>query len=66
MNTILSQLDSHERHDLQGAVRVLRFAIDAIRSGDRFDGADGAEQLQALEQAVARIEEILGIPHART
>ncbi len=59
MNTILSQLPSRERHDLQGALRTLRFAIDAIQAGERFEGPDGAEQLAALQQAVARVEEIL-------
>lgn len=62
VNTILSALESRERHDLLGALRTIRFALEAIQAGERFDGADGPEQLQALQEAVARIEEILQAP----
>ena len=61
MNPILDQLESKQRHDLLGALRVVRFAVEALREGERFDGADGAEQIAAVEKAVSAIEEILGV-----
>lgn len=61
MNPILEQLDPRKRHDLVGAVQVFRFAVNALREGDRFEGQDGLEQLDALERAVRTIEEILGL-----
>jgi len=33
--------------------------VEAIRAGERFDGVDGAEQIESLAAAVRRIEEIL-------
>lgn len=66
MSSILDQLDSRQRHDLKGAVRTVRFAVEALRRGERFDGDDGPEQLEALEKALGTIEEVLGIsPPAR-
>jgi hypothetical protein len=61
MTPILDQLEPRERHDLKNAVQVVRFAVEALREGDRFDGEDGREQLLALDAAVSRIEEILGM-----
>lgn len=65
MSGLLDQLGSQDRHDLRGAVRVLRFAVDAIKSGERFDDADGAEQIRSLEEAVSTIERVLGITAGR-
>ncbi len=59
MSSILGQLEPRKRHDLQGAVRTVRFAIEAWGAGERFEGDDGREQLAALEKAVTTIEEIL-------
>ena len=59
VSSILSQLEQRRRHDLQGAVRTVRFAIEALGAGERFEGADGREQLAALEKAIETIEEIL-------
>ena len=61
MNPILDWLEPQQRHDLKGALRVVRFAVEALQSGERFDGAEGNEQLAALERAVSTIEEILGV-----
>lgn len=61
MSSILSQLEPRARHDLQGAVRTVRFALEALGAGERFEGDDGREQLAALEKAVETIEEILGM-----
>ena len=61
MSSILSQLEPRERHDLQGAVRTVRFALEALSAGERFEGDDGREQLAALEKAVETIEEVLGL-----
>ena len=61
MNSILGQLEPRQRHDLQGAVRTIRFAVEAWGAGERFEGDDGGEQLTALEKAVETIEEILGL-----
>lgn len=61
MNRILDQLESKDRHDLKGAVRTVRFALEALRAGDRFDGDEGPEQFAALEQAIETIERILGL-----
>jgi CHAD domain-containing protein len=61
MSTILDHLESQERHDLRGAVRVVRYAVEAILAGERFEGEDGPEQLDSLAEAVGTIERILGI-----
>lgn len=61
MTSILAQLDSRRRHDLKGAVQTVRFALEAVKAGERFEGEDGKEQLEALEQAVKTIEDILGL-----
>ena len=61
MNPILDGLEPQQRHDLKGALRVVRFAVQALQGGERFDGADGEEQLASLEKAVTVIEEILGV-----
>jgi hypothetical protein len=61
VTSILGQLEPRKRHDLQGAVRTVRFAIEALGAGERFEGDDGREQLAALEKAVETIEEILGL-----
>ncbi len=58
---ILDQLTPRDRHDLKSAVQVFRFAVEALREGDRFEGEDGREQIEALQKAVERIEEILGL-----
>jgi len=62
MSSILDSLPSRTRHDLRGALRVLRFALEALREGERFDGPDGPEQLAALEKAVQTIDEALSTP----
>jgi hypothetical protein len=59
MSGILDLLPPRERHDLRGALRTLGYAVEAIRAGERFDGVDGAEQIESLAAAVRRIEEIL-------
>ena len=59
MSSILSHLEPRKRHDLQGAVRTLRFAREALGAGEPFEGDDGREQLVALEKAVETIEEII-------
>ena len=61
MNPILDGLEPQQRHDLKGALRVVRFAVEALQNGERFDGPDGGEQLASLERAVSTIEEILGV-----
>lgn len=66
MSGILDQLESKDRHDLKGAIRTIRFALEALRAGERFDGDDGPEQLAALELAVETIERTLGLKPAGT
>ncbi|MDM7914356.1 MAG: hypothetical protein QUU85_03695 [Candidatus Eisenbacteria bacterium] len=61
MSSILDGLDPQRRHDLKGAVRVLRFAVEALQAGERFEGEEGREQIESLAKAVATVEEVLGL-----
>ncbi len=44
------------RHDVTAALRTLRFAVEALQQGYRFDDEAGPAKLVALEKAVAALE----------
>jgi isoaspartyl peptidase/L-asparaginase-like protein (Ntn-hydrolase superfamily) len=47
---------ARRRHDITGAVRTLRAALDALKEGDRFEGEMGTAKLNAVEKAVKVLE----------
>jgi hypothetical protein len=43
-------------HDLIGSLRTLKFAVEALRRGYRFDDESGEAKLVAMERAVLHLE----------
>lgn len=45
-----------KHHDLVGSLRTLRFAVEALRRGYRFDDESGEAKITAMEKAVLFLE----------
>lgn len=44
------------RHDIVGALRSLRFLVESLEQGYKFDDALAAEKIRRIKQAVATLE----------
>lgn len=46
-------------HDLISAVRVVRFAVEALEAGQKFDGKDGESKIKSIARAASTLEKEL-------
>ncbi len=47
---------SKRRHDLAGALRTLRFTLEGLQRGYRYDDKDAVAKIEALAKALVVIE----------
>lgn len=47
---------SKRRHDLLGAIRTLKYTLEGLRKGYRYDDANAEAKIEALAKAIGIIE----------